>query len=165
MQKYHYIFATLMALAVLSILVAISDLVWGLDCSHKPPCPPGTTAQESISCEACCPDGSFIKTANDPYCCPQGHTLSPDNKRCLPDGYILKSDGSCYVMNEADQCCPDGWYVVSKYDCCPTGYTLAIDNDNCCTQRADGKCCAEKFVAHPLTGACIPPRPVGVMIR
>ena len=153
-----------------SILIAVAALLWvvqahALDCSHKPPCPPGTIPQESVSCEACCPDGSYIKNATDQYCCPEGHFLSPDGTRCLPDGAILKSDGSCWASSETAQCCLDGWHTVSVYDCCPNGYTLATDNDNCCTQRADGTCCAPGFRHHPLTGACLPPRPTGVTVR
>ena len=136
-----------------------------LDCSHKPACPPGTAAQESVSCDACCPAGSYIRSASDRYCCPAGHFLSPDGERCIPEGLSLKSDGSCWATSDADPCCPAGWHTVNVYGCCPDGYTLATDNDNCCTQRADGKCCPDKFHHHPITGSCIPPRPVGLTIR
>jgi len=150
---------------VLLLLAVIPMQAYALDCSHKPPCPPGTSAQESVSCEACCPDGSFIKNATDTACCVAGYWLSPDGVSCLPDGAILKSDGSCYVMNEADPCCKEGWHQVDKYDCCPDGFTKATDNEWCCTQRADGKCCPPDFIFSDVAGTCIPPKPKGVVVR
>ena len=139
--------------------------VWGLDCSHKPACPPGTAAQESVSCEACCIDGLAITSATDQWCCPIGWHPTEDSYRCIKDGAILKSDGSCYVMAETDPCCQTGWHNVSKYECCPDGFTLATDNEWCCTNRSDGKCCPDKYVFNDLSGACNPPRPTGVVFR
>lgn len=149
----------------LLLWAAIPTAAWALDCSHKPPCPLGTSAQESVSCEACCPDGSFITSATDTFCCVEGYRPSPDNKTCLPIGAIMKSDGSCYAMAETDPCCPTGWHAVNVYECCPDGFTLATDLEGCCTQRADGKCCAPNFILNPYSGTCIPPKPVGIMVR
>jgi len=146
-------------------IVMMAAQAYALDCSHKPPCPPGTTAQESVSCDACCPDGSFITSAEDKFCCPEGYIPSPDNTNCIPKGAFIKSDGTCYVMNETDACCLAGWHTVNQYECCPDGFTLATDNEFCCTQRADGKCCAPNFRLNVLTGRCIPPKPTGVMLR
>ena len=150
----------------LLLWAAIPTAAYGLDCSHKPPCPTGTVAQESVSCDVCCVEGLVITSPTDAFCCPPGYRPSPDNYACLREGAFLKSDGSCYVMAETDQCCPTGSHLVNKYECCPDGYTLATDNDMCCTQRADGKCCPEKFVYNiDIGGRCIPPKPVGVQVR
>jgi hypothetical protein len=165
MQKYHHILTALMAIAVFSILIAISDLVWGLDCSYKPPCPPGLTAQETITCDACCAEGFALTTAADKWCCPIGEKPTEDEYRCIPIAAILKSDGTCYVMNETDPCCREGWHGINKYECCPDGFALSTDNDACCTSRSDGKCCPDKYIWNPYSGTCAPPRPTGVTVR
>lgn len=146
-------------------MAAIPMSAYALDCSHKPPCPTGTTAQESVSCDACCAGDSYIRNATDTHCCAAGHFLSPDGTYCLPDGAILKSDGSCWAMNEANPCCKEGWHTVNQYDCCPDGLTLATDNPDCCTIRSDGKCCQAGFTFNEWTGVCNPSKPVGVVVR
>lgn len=151
--------------AGLLLLAAIPMSAYALDCSHKPPCPTGTTAQESVSCDACCPAGTYIRNASDTACCPSGTWLSPDGLACVTDGAVLKSDGSCYVFNDADACCEQGYHLVTKYSCCRDGFNLATDNDMCCTQRADGKCCPDKFLYSFDSGRCIPPKPTGVVVR
>lgn len=150
---------------VLLLLAAIPTAAYALDCSHKPPCPTGTAAQESISCDACCPDGTAITSASDTFCCVIGYQPSPDGLFCIPIGAVLKSDGSCYAMNDANPCCKEGWHTVSKVDCCPDGMTLATDNDVCCTNRADGKCCPDKFFYNVYTASCQPPKPMGIQVR
>lgn len=145
--------------------LAMTGMCWGLDCSHKPPCPPGTTAQESITCDACCVEGLALTAATDQWCCPIGQKPTADQYRCIPNNAILKSDGTCYVMAETDPCCKEGWHSVNKYECCPNGYTLATDNESCCTSRADGKCCPDKYIFNDASGSCRPPKPVGVVIR
>jgi hypothetical protein len=59
----------------------------------------------------------------------------------------------------------DGWHQVNFYECCPDGMTLATDNSSCCTQRADGKCCPDKFRFNNAAELCIPPKPAGIMLR
>lgn len=149
----------------LLLLAAIPIQAYALDCSAKPPCPPGTTAQESVSCDACCAGEAYIKSPTDKWCCIAGYFLTPDQMRCLPDGAILKSDGSCWTMDVANPCCQVGWHTVNVYECCPDGKTLATDNEWCCTERTDGKCCEDGFIFNVEAGACNPPRPTGVVVR
>ena len=144
---------------------AIPMSAYALDCSHKPPCPTGTTAQESVSCEACCADGYAITSATDKWCCPIGMHPTEDHFECVPNGAILKSDGSCWAMSETDPCCKEGWHSVNKYECCPDNMTLASDVEGCCTMREDGKCCPPLYLQHPTEGVCIPPKPTGVIVR
>lgn len=152
--------------AGLLLLAAIPMSAYALDCSHKPPCPTGTTAQESVSCDACCAGESYIKKATDKHCCIAGYTPTDDGF-CVPDGAILKSDGSCYVMAESDPCCKEGWHLVNRHNCCPDGFNLATDNESCCTNREDGKCCPPlySFVRVDGCGYCYPPKPAGIQVR
>ena len=137
-----------------------------LDCSHKPPCPPGTVAQEEVSCEACCVTGYSIDKPDDPVCCPDGTYYVAEVNDCCPDGWILKSDGMCWVQNDADPCtCPNGWHQVAAFSCCPDGKFLSADNPNCCVGTEGSNCCRDYQVFREDAGACVPKKPTSLTIR
>lgn len=169
MPKRDTLYAVLMTLAVLAICLAVSDLVWGLDCSYKPPCPVGTTPQESVSCDACCADGYAITKATDTDCCPIGSWLAVDTptmKVCCANGTILKSDGMCCVANEADPCnCQAGWHLVGAFSCCPDGKFISADNPECCVTVQGANCCQTYQDYRTDANACVPKKATGIVVR
>ena len=156
MRLLHYMVAALVLLAS----VAQAQVI----CPEEQPCPVGYH-ETLVNCKVCVMDGYDLTRPTDTDACPIGTWLSPDGLACVTDGAVLKSDGSCYVFNDADACCEQGYHLVTKYSCCRDGFNLATDNDMCCTQRADGKCCPDKFLYSFDSGRCIPPKPTGVVVR
>ena len=134
-------------------------------CPGEQPCPAGYH-ETIVDCKVCILDGYDIKNATDKVACPVGTYYVAEVDDCCPDGFHLKPDGMCFVVNDTDPCtCLPGWYQVKALTCCPDGSTLATDNANCCTKREDGKCCAAWQEHNPLIGACVPKKPVGVLVR
>lgn len=134
-------------------------------CPGEQPCPVGYH-ETLVNCKVCVMDGYDLTRPTDTDACPVGSWLTPDQKQCCANGTILKSDGMCCVVNEADPCtCPAGYHQVAAFSCCPDGFTLATDNSNCCTKREDGKCCAAWQDHSPIHGVCVPKKPLNVIVR
>lgn len=130
-------------------------------CPGEQPCPVGYH-ETLVNCKVCVVDGYDLTRPTDTDACPIGSWLTPDQKQCCPNGTILKSDGQCCVVNEADACtCQTGYHQVAAFKCCPDGFSLATDNDGCCTMG--GACCPQGLIFS--NGACVPKQPQGVVVR
>lgn len=156
MRRVHYMVAALMLLAS----VAQAQVI----CPGEQPCPVGYH-ETLVNCKVCVVDGYDLTRPTDTDACPVGSWLTPDQKQCCANGTILKSDGMCCVVNEADPCtCATGYHQVAPHTCCPDGMDLSTDNPNCCKQGG-GVCCPTGLTFREDAGACVPGKPLAIKVR
>ena len=156
MRLLHYMVAALVLLAS----VAQAQVI----CPGEQPCPVGYH-ETAVNCKVCILDGYVLTRPTDTEACKVGFWVTPDQKQCCPDGTILKSDGMCCVVNEADPCtCAAGYHQVAAFKCCLDGMELSADNPNCCVVGG-GVCCATGLTFREDIGSCVPGKPTAIQVR
>lgn len=162
------IIAVAMTITVLALIFAFSDIVWGLDCSHKPACPPGTTAQDTITCDGCCVNGYSITRPTDKWCCIDGMYLIEGTEICCPVGEHISPDGMCCTSDDSKPCtCEEGYHIVAPFSCCKDGMFLSADVSDCCVSVEGAPCCPSTMEWRIAGGEghCVPKKPTGVVVR